>query len=193
MTDIPVDRLSNLEALGEREVRFAGLVSNSKKMTSRTGEGFGSMTIDDYSGSYELKLYGQEYGDFAGFFQDDTFIYCRGRVTVRSYTDKSGNPRVYSKLHINTMMYLANVMDRYTSKLTFKVNLSDIDEEFCRTLEKLAKKHKGKVPLQATVIDPVHNLSLTMGAPGLRVSAREALDDLEKLKGVYDIKPQQKS
>ncbi len=84
-------------------------------------------------------------------------------------------------------------MDRYTSKLTFKVNLSDIDEEFCRTLEKLAKKHKGKVPLQATVIDPVHNLSLTMGAPGLRVSAREALDDLEKLKGVYDIKPQQKS
>ena len=193
MTDITVDRLANLEALGEREVRFAGLVSNCKRMTSRSGEGFGSMTIDDYSGSYELRLYGQEYGDFAGFFQDDTFIYCRGRVTVRSYTDKSGNPRVYSKLHINTMMYLANVMDRYTSKLTFKINLSDINEEFCRTLEKLAKKHKGKVPLQATVIEPVHNLSLTMAAQGLHVSARDMLTDLEQLKGVYDIKPQQKS
>ena len=193
MTDITVDKLANLEALGEREVRFAGLVSDCKKMTSRSGEGFGSMTIDDYSGSYELRLFGQEYGDFAGFFQDDTFIYCRGRVTIRNYTDKNGNPRVYSKLHINTMMYLANVMDRYTSKLTFKVNLSDIDADFCNAIEKLAKKHKGKVALQATVIDPVHNLSLTMGSPSLRVVARDVLADLEKIKGVYDIKPLQKS
>ena len=193
MTDITVDKLANLEALGEREVRFAGLVSDCKKMTSRSGEGFGSMTIDDYSGSYELRLFGQEYGDFAGFFQDDTFIYCRGRVTIRNYTDKNGNPRVYSKLHINTMMYLANVMDRYISKLTFKVNLSDIDADFCNAIEKLAKKHKGKVALQATVIDPVHNLSLTMGSPSLRVTARDVLADLEKIKGVYDIKPQQKS
>ncbi|MBR4772867.1 MAG: DNA polymerase III subunit alpha [Bacteroidales bacterium] len=193
MTDITVDKLANLEALGEREVRFAGLVSDCKKMTSRSGEGFGSMTIDDYSGSYELRLFGQEYGDFAGFFQDDTFIYCRGRVTIRNYTDKNGNPRVYSKLHINTMMYLANVMDRYTSKLTFKVNLSDIDADFCNAIERLAKKHKGKVALQATVVDPVHNLSLTMGSPSLRVVARDVLADLEKIKGVYDIKPQQKS
>ena len=193
MTDITVDKLANLEALGEREVRFAGLVSDCKKMTSRSGEGFGSMTIDDYSGSYELRLFGQEYGDFAGFFQDDTFIYCRGRVTIRNYTDKNGNPRVYSKLHINTMMYLANVMDRYTSKLTFKVNLSDIDADFCNAIERMAKKHKGKVALQATVVDPVHNLSLTMGSPSLRVVARDVLADLEKIKGVYDIKPQQKS
>ena len=193
MTNITVDQLSNMEALGDREVCFAGLVSNAKKMTSRTGEGFGSMTIDDYGGSYELMLFKKDYVDFGTFIQDNTFIFCRGKINTYHYTDKNGNQRSSTRLYINTMMYLASVMDRYTSKLTFKVNLSDIDADFCTAIERLAKKHKGKVPLQAIVVDVAHNLSLTMGTQTLLVKPREILPALEQLKGVYDIKPQIKS
>jgi len=84
-------------------------------------------------------------------------------------------------------------MDRYTARLNFKVNLSDIDETFCKLIDKLAKKHKGKVPLQATVIDVTHNLTLTLGAENLRVAVRDIIPELEQLKGVYEIKPQMKS
>ena len=193
MTNITVDKLNNLEALGDGEVSFAGLVSNAKKMTSRTGEGYGSMTIDDYGGSYELRLFKKDYVDFGTFIQDNTFIYARGRIITRQYVDKDNNPRTSTKLYINTMLYLANVLERYTAKLTFKVALSDVDEAFSHSIEKLVKKHKGKVPLQAVVVDPTHNIALTMNAQNLMVNPREFIPELEKIKGVFDIKPIKKS
>ena len=193
MTNITVDKLNHLEALGDREVAFAGLVSNAKKMVSQKGEGYGSMTIDDYGGSYELRLFKKDYADFGSFFEDNIFIYAKGRIITRQYIDKDNNPRTSTKLYINTMMYLANVMERYTSKITFKVSLSDIDEAFCRDIEKAVKKHKGKVPLQAIVIDPTHNITLSMGAQNLMVNPRDFIPELEKIKGVYDIKPIRKS
>ena len=68
-----------------------------------------------------------------------------------------------------------------------------VDEAFCKAIEKIGKKHKGTVPLQAQVIDPSQKLSLTMGATDLRVKVRDAIPELEQLRGVYDIKPMIKS
>ena len=193
MTDTPVERLSNLEALVGREVRFAGMVSGVKDAVSRKGEPFGSMVIDDYSGSYELSLFGDDYSDFRGFFVDNTFVYCRGKVLSRSYTDKNGNDRTFTRLRINTMMNLSGVLDRYTSKITFRVALRDINSSFCSALEEAAKKHKGTVPLRVTVEDPQHNITLNMESQDLRVKASTFIPLLEKIDGIYDIHTLQKS
>ena len=189
----PVSMLTNLETLDGREVRFAGMVSNSRRGLNSKGVPYGSMTIDDYSGSYEMRLYDDQFSDFSGFFNDGTFIYCRGNVRTIRYTDKkTGSERTITKLRVSVMINLSNVMNKYTSKLTFKVSLEDVNEEFCMRLEKMCKKHKGTVPLSAVVVDPMQNISLTMGAHNLNVSPREILPELEALPGVYDITPQTK-
>ncbi len=185
--------LANIDNMNGREVRFAGLVSDVKIGTSRQGEPYGSMVINDYSGSYELRLKGDEFSDFRGFFENDTFVFIKGTVMVRPYVDKSGINKVFSKIRIGAMMNLSSVVDRYTSKLSFKVNLSDIDDEMCKTLEKVAKKHKGKVPLVATVLDATHNIFLNMSSDTMNVSARDIIPELEKIKGIYEIHPNIKS
>ena len=190
----PVDTLNNLEALNGQEVRFAGLVSGVKEMVSKKGDPFGSMLIDDYSGSYELKLYGDEYKDYRGHFIDGTFIYCRGTVRTSRYTNKeTGAERTFTKLKITTMMGLGNVLDKYTARLGFKILLTDINEAFCTELQRLAKRHKGTVPLQALVLDPERKLQLTMSSQDLRVNVREFLPMIAQLPGVYDVKPIPKS
>ena len=192
-TNIRCADLANMEALNGREVRFAGMVSDAREGNTRQGEPFGSMVINDYSGSYELRLKGDEYSDFNGYFKNDTFVYVKGVVIVRPYVDKNGINKVFTKIRIGAMMNLGSVMDRYTSRLNFKVNLSDIDENFCKSIEKMSKKHKGKVPLQATVLDATHNLTLTLGGDNLRVNPRTFIPELEKLHGIYEIKPMVKS
>ena len=189
MTNTPVEQLNSLESLAGKEVRFGGLVSGVKEMLSRKGEQFGSMVIDDYSGSYELRLFGDEYLAFKSFFTNDTFVYCRAKVTSRQYKDKSGNDRTYTSMKILTMLYLGGVLDKFSSHLNFKIKLDDIDEAFCKNLEKLAKKHKGSVPLRATIVDPAQGLTLTMNTRELKVKVRDMVPLLEQLKGVYDIQP----
>ncbi|MBQ8704211.1 MAG: DNA polymerase III subunit alpha [Bacteroidales bacterium] len=192
-TNTKTSDLANLETLNGREVRFAGMVSDAREGTNRQGEPYGSMVINDYSGSYELRLKGDEFSDFRGFFKDDTFVFIKGTVIVRPYVDKSGISKVFTRIRIGAMMNLGSVMERYTSRLNFKVNLSDIDESFCKSIEKVAKKHKGKIPLQATVLDVTHNLTLTLGGESLRVNARAIIPELEHIHGIYEIKPNVKS
>ena len=190
----PVDSLNNLEQYEGRDVSFAGLVSGVKDMVSKKGDPFGSMTIDDYTGSYELKLYGDEYIQFRNNFKDGYFIYCRGSVRTHRYTDKkTGAEKSFTKLKINTMVQLSGVLDRYTSTLSFRLTLDDVTEAFCTDIARLAKLHKGNVPLRAIVIEPKRNLALTMDTQNLRVAVRDFLPELEKLPGVHDIKPILKS
>ena len=193
MSCTDVASLNNLEPLAGREVRFGGLVSNTKKMRSKKGEEFGTMVIDDYSGSYELRLYGDEFMQFKNFFDDNTFIFCRAKVTSRRYTDKNGNERKYTGLHILTMMYLGSVLDKYTSRLNFRVNLEDVNEAFCHEVERIAKRHKGAVPLQATVYYREKDMVLNMDSQDLRVSVRDVLPLLEQVKGIVSITPMIKS
>ena len=156
-TNIGVSQLASLDSLAGREVHFGGLVSGCKGGVSSKGSPYGSMVIDDYSGSYELRLYDSEYTDFKNFFTDDTFIYCRALVRSSTYKDKkTGADRTFIRLKILSMSLLGKVMDKFTAKLAFTMNLKDVNEEFCKQLVKMARKNRGDVPLQAIVVDPVY-------------------------------------
>lgn len=193
-TNIGVSQLASLDSLAGREVHFGGLVSGCKGGVSSKGSPYGSMVIDDYSGSYELRLYDSEYTDFKNFFTDDTFIYCRALVRSSTYKDKkTGADRTFIRLKILSMSLLGKVMDKFTAKLAFTMNLKDVNEEFCKQLVKMARKNRGDVPLQAIVVDPEDNLTLTLNTQDLRVSAHDAIPELRQMPEVKQVKPILKS
>jgi DNA polymerase-3 subunit alpha len=170
------------------------MVSGVKDGVSAKGNPYGSMVIDDYSGSYELRLYDEEYTSFKNFFTNDTFIFVRAMVRSYSYKDKkTGADKTYTRLRIMSMMLLSKVMDKFTSKLSFIVPLESVDEAFCKSLKKLAHAYKGDVPLQAQVVDAARNLSLTLNTMDLRVSAHDIIPELERLKGISRVVPIMKS
>ncbi len=193
-TNIGVSQLSALEQLAGHEVHFGGMVSGVKDGVSSKGNPYGSMVIDDYSGSYEMRLYDEEYTSFKNFFIDNTFIYCRALVRSNTYKDKkTGADKTFTRMKILSMSLLGKVMDKYTSRLAFTVPLEAVDEKFCKGLEKLAHKHRGNVPLQAVVVDAARNLSLTLNTADLRVSVHDIIPELETFKGVSCVQPVLKS
>ena len=188
-TNIGVDQLNQLEQLEGREVKFAGMVSDVREGMSRKGEPYGAMVINDYSGSYELWLRGDEFSDFRGFFKNETFVYVKGTVVVRRYKDANEMERTYSFIRIGAMQNLSGVMNRYTSELMLTLNLPDVDSDLCTGIERIVKSHKGDVKLTAKVYDPTTELTLTMNNASLRVSPRDVVADLERLPGVMKVTP----
>ena len=196
LTNIGVEQLSKPETLDGMEVKFAGLVSGVKQNVSSKGEPYGSMVIDDYSGSYELRLFRDEYNSFKNFFIDNTYIYCRGTVKTFTYTDNRTNQeRSSTRLHLTAMMNLGGVLDKYTSKLTFKTHIDSIDDAFIKDLHHITRKHRGTVPLELVVVypmdpaDPTKTISLTMRSAELRVTVHDMINALEQLPAVFDIQP----
>ena len=193
-TNIGVVQLASMEQMAGREVHFGGMVSGCKDAVSARGNPYGSMVIDDYSGSYELRLFDEEYTNFKNFFTDNTFIYVRALVRCNSYKDKkTGAEKTFTRLKIISMSLLGKVLDKYSARLTFTVPLEAVDEKFCQSLEKLATKHRGTVPLQAVVVDVAKNLTLTLNTPALKVAVHDILPELESLHGITGVQPMMKS
>ena len=193
-TNVGVTQLASLEQLAGREVHFGGMVSGVKDGVSSKGNPYGSMVIDDYSGSYELRLYDEEYTNFKNFFTNDTFVYIRALVRSSTYKDKkTGADRTFTRLRIISMALLGKVMDKFTSKLAFTIELGDVDEGFCKQLSKVVHKHHGDIPLQAIVVDSEDKLSLTLNTQELRVAVHDIIPALREMKQIRDVKPILKS
>ena len=187
--NIGVDQLANIEQMPAREVKFAGMVTSTKEFVSKKGSPYGSMVLIDKSGSYELKLYGQDYVEYKNFFIDNTFVYCKANIVKYKHKDKSGIEHEDTRLRVFAMQSLGNVLDRYTESLTVRVNIRDVDAALCKNLVSIGKNHKGNVPLKVIVVDPDHKLLLNFGGSTIRVKVHDAIPDIEATPGLYDIKP----
>lgn len=195
LTNIGVEQLSKPETLDGMEVKFAGLVSGVKQNVSSKGEPYGSMVIDDYSGSYELRLFRDEYNSFKNFFIDNTYIYCRGTVKTFTYTDNRTNRAQLDAPAPDGHDEPRRRARQIHLKLTFKTHIDSIDDAFIKDLHHIARKHRGNVPLELVVVypmdpaDPTKTISLTMRSAELRVTVHDMINALEQLPAVFDIQP----
>lgn len=74
----------------EKEYTIGGLVVEAKSLTSRTGSQFGIIKIEDYTGSAEIRLFGQDYINYNKYG-------IKGNAIIVTYTYKKGkyNDKVY--------------------------------------------------------------------------------------------------
>ena len=92
-------------------------------------------------------------------------------------------------LKVYDMMLLDEALEKNTKLVRFSINLSDITEQFYNELRTLAKKNKGKTPMEACVIDATNKLTLTMKSRDLLVNPKKMMAALEEMEGVFDVKP----
>ncbi len=84
----PLSEIANLAEQLDQDITFGGLVVEYDEKTSNRGGKFGIMKIEDYSGSMEIRLFGQNFIDFAKYGRQGTPILVHGRYQKRRYGDQ---------------------------------------------------------------------------------------------------------
>lgn len=183
--------LVDLSKFVNKELRIGGIVTQAMDAVSKkNGDPFGSMTIEDFSGPFELRLFKNEYLKYKSYFQKDLFLFIKATVTQYSRPNPDGT--IWTSrpsLKVSEMMTLSDVLEKFTRQINFSIKLEDITMPFCHDLKVLAEKCKGKVPIEAKVIDTANNLTLTMKSRDLRVAPREFMKEVDSLSQIYDVKP----
>ncbi len=171
---ISVVQLNDLESLlARREVRFGGIVTDAfSGISPKNGDPYGSMTIEDYQGSYQLRLYGQDCLKYRSFFVKGLFVFVQADIVQNVF--KKGDELTKSKprIKISKMMLLKDVMESYTKSMNFHINIEDLTEDFCKKLKKYARQNKGSVQLTVNVDDRTHNMSLFMSSGEMNVEPK---------------------
>jgi DNA polymerase-3 subunit alpha len=173
-----VAMFNDLETYINRELTFGGVVTDVQHRISRQGKGWALFTVDDYTDSFEFRIFGEEYLKYRHFLMKNNFIYVRSFVKdgwVNRETGKKSDPR----LQFNSFQLLHDVMDTMAKKLSIQLNITDLKEERIKTIKELLHMHKGNHALNFVVYDNDESIKLQMPSRKQKVKiTQELLDEL---------------
>ena len=158
-------RLSELDDLVtecEREHRqqkvfIAGFITSTEVKTSRTGKPFAKTTLEDFSGAYELALFGKDYETFMPYLTEHTAIFVEGEIKEAYFSksdDKEKATNVPYKFRVKKISLLGNIGDALLSGFTIELTTPMVSADFRKHLMSVVKASKGTVPFSILLSDP---------------------------------------
>ena len=132
--DVKLDDLKNKMNELDKVMRFGGIITSYEELPTKRGDHFGNMTIEDFTGSYELALFGNNFREFRNYGIVGTPIMITGKFTRSKYNDRIN-------LEILKMDSLIDVKGKLVNRIRIDLNESQIhDMQMLKTV--VGKKAK---------------------------------------------------
>jgi len=177
----------DLNTYVNRELAFAGVITDVQHRISKNGKGWGLFTVEDYTDSHEFRIFGEEYLRFRHFLMINSFIHCKIFVRegwVNRETGKKGDPR----MQYNDFKQLQDVMDAFAKKLTIKLDIATLQEKRIKALKDTLISHKGKLPLNFVIYEMQEEIKLNLSSRKQKVNiSSELLHMLEEQEVHYQL------
>ncbi len=172
--------LADLDKMNGREVTFGGMVSSTREGQTRRGSPFTIFKIEDYSGSFEIALFGDDSINYGKFARPGLSLFIKGRVQTRRYDQSQ------FEFKINSIQLLTDVKDSLLEKLTIQMPLTEITTESVQDLSALLKNNSGNTLLYFHVHGAEPHLNLELFARNSKIAVTSKL--VNYLKGNEAIK-----
>ena len=177
----------DLEKVVNRELSFGGVISDVQHRTSKMGKGWAAFTVEDYSESYEFRMFGEEYLKFRHFLVPNSFVHIKTFIKegwTNKDTGKKGEPRI----QFNSFQLLHDIMDTYAKKLTIQLDIHELKEERIELLKDIFKSHRGDHKLNFVVYEMKEKVKLHMPSRKQKVKiSQELLETLESEQVAYKL------
>ncbi|WP_299529773.1 DNA polymerase III subunit alpha [Ulvibacterium sp.] len=182
-----VSSANNLEDHVNRELSFAGVITDVQHRTSKNGKGWALFTMEDYTDSFEFRIFGEEYLKFRHFLMINSFVHVKVFVRegwVNRETGKKGDPR----LQYNSFMLLQEVMENYAKKLTIKLNIEELQEKRIKDLKSALVSYKGNHALHFTIYEMEDEIKVNFSSRKQKIQiTSELLSVLEEQEVHYKL------
>ncbi len=139
--------LNDLESLQNKEVRLAGIVSDFAHRTTKGGKPFGTLSLEDYNGTFTFFLFGDDYLKFKEYMMKGWFLFVQGSVMAQRW----GNNRLEFK--IRTIELLNDLREKKTKGIEINLHLQDLSLQVIDQIERICHDHKGQCSLQLNILD----------------------------------------
>ncbi len=166
--------LKELPRIKGRSVKIGGLITSFREGVSKKGNQYGVFILEDYHGTYEFFLFGQDYIDYHKYFKKDLNVLIQGIVQERRWGNRNGDePELEFK--INNISLLNELDSSLLQKLVINLPLENINTQFVDELLDMAnnEKNKGKINLYVNVVDSETKIGVDMYARNFKVELND--------------------
>ena len=152
------------------ELSFGGIVTAVSSRFTKTNKPFGIVTIEDFDGSGELALFGEEWTKWQSMLQEEYPVYITARCQQRFRNNLDAYDLVIKKIE-----FLTDVKDKSIDKFTIYIDSTMFKEAAMTDLETMLRSCQGHVPLYFNIHDTEHNTNIEMYSRNVAVDVNKKL------------------
>lgn len=165
--------IADKEALKGREILMGGIVTAFREGTTKMGKPYGILKIEDFTGSGEIALFGNDYIEYGKYGKLGMYLLISATIQPRKWNENELD------LRIGQIRLLQDAKDSLIDKITISLSVHELDEPTINELSTFVKNNPGQTMLYFKVVDREHNVSLNLFSQTKRLSVtREFVDFL---------------
>ncbi len=124
------------------DVTLGGIVTGVQtRFSAKTSKPWGIVTLEDFEGSGELVLFGDDWLNLNGKFIEGAAIYITGKMQQR-FRDST-----QKEFKVTNVELLQTVKDRAVDSITIMMNTDKLDDSVVADLSEIIREHPGKTKL----------------------------------------------
>lgn len=164
-----VGMLSNASEYLGKDVLIGAIVTECEERMTKNNDPFATMVIEDYSDSFKLFLFKENYLKFRPFVTRGTFIALKGRFEVPKF-------RKEPEFVISSIELLSSLKEKRANTLSLRVSNKNLNQMMIADLSKLFSEHTGRCVVSFTVYDPLdESMTVVMPSKNIRVDPNNDL------------------
>ena len=174
--NLHMNAMEDLTPYNGQEVQFGGIVTGLRQGVTKRGAPYGIATIEDYSGSGEVALFGSDWPTWGGYMNTGAILLITGRVQGRQYDESK------LELRIGSISPLSEVADSMVESITVNMPIDALSEDFVAEFANLSRPEegeKGTTSLHFIFTDP-SGTRLEMASAGEKIRVTRPLLKLLK-------------
>lgn len=177
-----IGMLNEMDLHKGKDLLIAATVTDAEHRFTKNGDPFGTLMIEDYSDSYKLFLWRENYLKFKHFIQPGAFIAMKGRIEV---------PPRRSELEfvIHSIDLLQNLRETRANSIHLKVSTKSLDQVMIMDLNKLFLENEGKCDIHFTIYDPLDGVEVRMPSKTIKVDPNNTVfRELKRMNVNFEIR-----
>ena len=126
-------------ALKDRDdITLGGIVTGVQSRFGKNNKPWGIITLEDFNGSGELVLFGEDWLNLNGKFIEGAAVYVTGKMRPRFYNSEE------KELKVSNVELLQTVKEKAIDRITISMNSDLLNNQVVEELSELVAEHPGK-------------------------------------------------
>jgi DNA polymerase-3 subunit alpha len=156
------------ESFKNKELLLGGIVTGFREGMTKQGKPYGILTLEDFTGSGEIALFGKDYIDYAKFGKLGMYLFIKGKVEQRVY----GNVLDF---RIKSISLLQDEKEKLIDKVNISLPIDELNDVLVVDLSDLLSETRGKAKLFFNVMDESRNVTLNLFSKNTGVEVTQKL------------------
>jgi len=168
---VGMSELEDLESLKHRKLLFGGIVTDVRDAMTKTGKPFMIIKLEDFTGSGEIALFGDDYIKFGVFGKKGLRLLVNAGVEAYRWNDSK------LELKIASIRLLQDAQDNLIREIKLTIPIGKINQQIITDLSALIENNPGSCNLYFRIIDSASRTTLELIARNTQINITQSLID----------------